>query len=135
MRLPIAFAALTAILGTPARAQDTAATVRLRVTHGDAPVAGAIVRSGTVAGQTDASGQATLRLSAGRHQLVTSRLGFVPDTVALTLSARLDTAITIALEEQASELESVVIASTRTSRRVEDSPLRVEVVDEEEVAE
>ncbi|HEX6051994.1 MAG TPA: TonB-dependent receptor plug domain-containing protein [Gemmatimonadaceae bacterium] len=122
-------------LAAQSRPGDSTATVRVRVQHDGAPVSGAIVRSGSVAQQTDASGQASLRLPLGSHDIITSRLGFVPDTVAITLSAGQDTSITIALEAQAAEMESVVITSTRTARRVEDSPLRVEVVDEEEVAE
>ena len=114
---------------------DSLATLRVRVIHGEAPVAGAIVRSGAAGGQTDAAGMATLRLAAGSHSIIASRLGFFPDTVSVTLAARQDTSLTIALDEQAAEIESIVIESTRGARRVEDSPLGVEIVDEEEVAE
>ena len=120
---------------TAQQPSDSLAILRLRVTHDEKPVAGAVVRSGAVGGQTDATGSATLRLVAGTHSIIASRLGFVPDTIAITLAAGRDTSLTIALEERAAEIESIVIASTRGSRRVEDSPLRVEVVDEEEVAE
>ena len=116
-------------------AQDSLATVRVRVTHNDAPVAGAVVRSSAAGSQSDSTGHATLRLTPGPHSIIISRLGFVPDTVSIRLTASQDTSLTIALEEQAAEIESIVIASTRAARRVEDSPLRVEIVDEEEVAE
>ena len=119
-----------------AGAQDVpAANVRVRVLHDSLPVAGAIVRSGRVAGQTASTGEVILRLPLGAHTVIVTRLGFVPDTIAVTLAANQDTTIVSALEAQAAEMESIVIASTRTERRVEDSPLRVEVVDEEEVAE
>jgi iron complex outermembrane receptor protein len=114
---------------------DSAATVRVRVLHESAPVGGAIVRSGTVGAQTGVDGTASLRLPAGAHLIVISRLGFIPDSLAVTLAAGRDTTVTASLEEQAAEIESVVISATRSERRVEDSPLRVEVVDEEEVAE
>src|SRR5687768_18126819 len=116
--LPLFAAAVIAVLP-----QDTTrgtATVRVRVTHAASVVSGAIVRSGPVGTQTNAAGTAVLRLAAGRHDIVTSRLVFAPDTVGLTLTAGQDTAVTVELEEQAAEIESVVIASTRTSRRVED---------------
>ena len=122
------------LLSAPLAAQDTA-TLRVRVLHDSLPVVGAIVRSGRVAAQTSDSGIAALRLTAGAHVVLVSRLGFVPDTIAVTLAANQDTTVVSQLEAQAAEMESVVIASTRTERRVEDSPLRVEVVDEEEVAE
>jgi outer membrane receptor for ferrienterochelin and colicins len=41
----------------------------------------------------------------------------------------------VRLAERGAELEAVVVTSTRGERRVEDTPLRVEVIDEEEVAE
>jgi iron complex outermembrane receptor protein len=128
------------LLATPLGAQDTTrtapgATLRVRVIHEASPVSGAIVRSGRVAAQTSDSGTASLRLAIGPHTVVVSRLGFMPDTVSITLSAGQDTTVVSELEAQAAEMESIVIASTRTERRVEDSPLRVEVVDEEEVAE
>ena len=119
-----------------AGAQDVpAANVRVRVLHDSLPVAGAIVRSGRVSGQTASTGEVILRLPLGAHTVIVTRLGFVPDTIAVTLAANQDTTVVSALEAQAAEMESIVIASTRTERRVEDSPLRVEVVDEEEVAE
>ena len=122
-------------LAAQQRPGDSTAIVRVRVLHDGAALGGVIVRSGTVAQQSDAAGNASLRLPPGSHEIIAARLGFVPDTVALALSAGQDTSITIALEEQAAVMESVFITSTRTARRVEDSPLRVEVVDEEEVAE
>ena len=129
------FAISTRVSAQEPSSRDSLATVRARVTHDGTPVAGAVVRSGATGAQTDSAGNATLRLASGPHAIIASRLGFTPDTVSLTLAAGQDTSLTIALEEQAAEIESIVIASTRSARRVEDSPLRVEVVDEEEVAE
>ena len=76
-----------------------------------------------------------LTLPVGAHTLIVSRIGFVPDTLGLSLPAGRDTAITVHLEGYGAELESIVVAATRGERRVEDTPIRVEVVDEEEVAE
>lgn len=78
---------------------------------------------------------ATLALPAGVHVVIATRLGLAPDSIGLRVAARQDTTVVLRLAEQAAEIESVVIAATRAGRRVEDSPLRVEVVDEEEVAE
>lgn len=114
---------------------DAPATVRVRVRHDSAAAAGATVRSDVIARRTDATGVATLRLAPGAHVIITSRLGFTPDTLALTLQSGQDTTVVVALEARAAEIEHVVVAATRAERRVEDSPLRVEVVDEEEVAE
>jgi iron complex outermembrane receptor protein len=46
-----------------------------------------------------------------------------------------DTVVVARLAEQGAALETVVVSATRGERRVEDTPLRVEVIDEEEVAE
>ena len=85
------------------------ATLRVRVLQDTLPVRGALVRSGRVGGQTDADGRALLRLVPGPHSIVVARIGFVPDTLELTLAAGQDTSITVQLEERGAELESVVV--------------------------
>ena len=55
--------------------------------------------------------------------------------VHLILLAAQDTAVAIELVEEEAELETIVVTATRGERRVEDTPLRVEVIDEEEIAE
>ena len=119
-------------------ARDTLATVHIRITRdtsGAIPVEGVLVRTDRVAAQSDADGRATLRLGAGNRVLVATRIGFRPDSLRLALRAGIDTAVTLVLIEQAAELEGMVVSATRSERRVEDTPLRVEIVDEEEVAE
>ncbi len=117
-----------------AHAQDVALGVRVvRDSAGSIPVAEALVRVDRAAAQTDGEGRAVLRVAAGQRVLYVTRLGFRPDSLVLTLRA--DTSVQLVLSEQASEIERVVVSATRSDRRVEDTPLRVEVVDEEEVAE
>lgn len=53
----------------------------------------------------------------------------------MDLAAGADTAIVIQLAEAAATIERSVVYATRAERRVEDTPLRVEVIDPEEVAE
>jgi iron complex outermembrane receptor protein len=67
--------------------------------------------------------------------VVASRIGYRPATLRFVLRAGQDTAVTARLEAQHAELEAVVVSATRGERRVEDTPLRIEVIDEEEVAE
>ena len=130
----------TAGAQSPASASpsDSLATVRVTVVRDTVPVEGAIVRVlGPVphGAQADAAGVAVLRLPAGEQALVTSRIGYRPDTLRLALRTDQDTSVIVRLEEQHAELEAVVVSATRGERRVEDTPLRVEVIDEEEVAE
>jgi len=102
------------------------------------PLEGAIVRTigATVrAAQTDTHGLAILAVPAGEQTLVASQIGHRPDTLRFVLRAGQDTAVVAHLEEQHAELEAVIVSATRGERRVEDTPLRVEVIDEDEVAE
>lgn len=124
-------------LAGQAAVQD--ATVRLTVLGDAAPVEGAAVRVADVtpliATRTDAAGLAVLRVPAGAHRIHLTRLGMQPDSLLLTLRAGQDTSVTVQMVPSAGELDDVVVSATRGERRVGDSPLRVEVVDEEEIAE
>ena len=118
---------------------DTLSTVRITVVRDSVPVEGALVRTlgGTapLGAQTDALGLVILNLHPGEQTIVASRIGYRPDTLRLVLRAGQDTAVVARLEAQHAELEAIVVSATRAERRVEDTPLRVEVIDEDEVAE
>src|SRR5262245_850885 len=111
------------------------ASVRVRVQHEGTPVSNARVTSDTLTRVTTASGVVVLRLAAGAHWLHATRIGFSPDSFRLSLAAGGDTTVTLTLERHAETMEAVVVSSTRSERRVEDTPVRVEVIDEEEIAE
>lgn len=107
----------------------------VRVQAEDEPVAGAEVRSGMVSRRTGAEGEAVLRLPAGERQIGVRKLGYGPKTVTLSLRPGADTSIVVTLEEAVEELEEIIVTSTRTGRRLEDEPTRVEVLGREEVEE
>jgi iron complex outermembrane receptor protein len=112
------------------------ASVRLRVLSPDsAAIEGATVRSGTVQARTDRLGEARLVLPPGGTRLVVTRLGFAPDSLALTLPAGVDTTLSMVLQPRETELEGIVVSATRSERRIDDDPVRVEVLDVEEVVE
>jgi outer membrane receptor protein involved in Fe transport len=90
---------------------------------------------GGAAAQTDRRGVAVVRAAAGERVIVAGRVGLRAGTLRLTLRAGQGTAVTARLVEQAAEVEAVVVAAARGDRRVEDTPVRVEVIDEEEIAE
>lgn len=114
---------------------DSLATLRLRVLYNSTPVRGVRISGGGTSAETGADGGAVLTVMPGPVSLVLARIGFLPERVVLPLRRGQDTTVTVELTAQVLELEGVVIAATRSERRVEDTPLRVEVVDEEEVAE
>jgi len=127
--------ALLFVVSGSGRAQETLATLHVRVSADSQAVAGASVRVAAQTKTTDAQGAATFQLVPGPHVVSIARLGFVPDTLSITLAPRADTLVVVELTRASAELERVVVAATRAERRVEDTPLRVEIIDDEEVAE
>jgi outer membrane receptor for ferrienterochelin and colicins len=103
------------------------------VLHDAAGVDAAVVRAGRLGAQTDATGTARLRLPRGAHTIVATKIGLRTDSLRVAVNA--DTTVVIALTTQVAEIDAVVVSATRSERRVEDLPLRVEVIDEEEIAE
>jgi outer membrane receptor for ferrienterochelin and colicins len=126
---------LVVFVAPAVHAQDARGTVRVVVRHDSTLVEGAVVRSGTVAAQTDRRGEAVLRLPVGPRPLIVSRLGFAPETLTVDVRGDADTLVTVALEAEAANVEAVIVSATRTERRIEDLPLRVEVLGREEVEE
>ncbi|MEP7067513.1 MAG: hypothetical protein ABI889_15870, partial [Gemmatimonadota bacterium] len=63
------------------------------------------------------------------------RLGLAPDSLRLTLHAGQDTSVDFLLHEQAAAIVPVLVSSTRIERRVEEEPLRVEVLAGEDIGE
>ena len=116
------------------------AILRLRVVHAAAegdtlPVERAAVRAGRLARLTDPQGLTELRLAAGGHLITVGHIGFVPETLTVKLAAGVDTTLRVWLEERSTELEAVIVTATRSERRIEDEPVRVEVLGEDEVNE
>ncbi len=126
--------------GQTASSPDSAATLRVRVVHvaetGDTiPIARAFVRISVVSAQSDSAGLAILRVSPGTWPMTVSRLGFQEQTVEVRVDALADTTILVLLQESSEAIESVIVSATRGERRIEDEPLRVEVLSGEEVEE
>lgn len=136
----VALAAVALLLLAPsAEAQqpslDNRAIVRVRVVSKAQPLEGAEIRSGSIVGMSNVSGEVQLALPPGSHTLVVRKIGFAPDSLHLLLLSGMDTTVRVELRAQAVELEDIVVTSTRGERRVEDEPTRVEVLDREEVEE
>ncbi len=95
------------------------------------------VRSENQSATTDAAGRARLILPAGQRTLDIVRIGYLPKRTSVlvvadsTVSVELD----LVMEDKMAMMDAVIISATRTERLVEDSPLRVEVLDEMEVDE
>jgi iron complex outermembrane receptor protein len=105
------------------------------VTSDGEPVPQADVTVGAQTATTDAKGRVTLQVPAGGVTVVVTRYGFAPASAPATIRAGQESTIEIELEAEAVIEESVIVTATRTGRRIEDEPLRVEVVPAEEVQE
>lgn len=110
-------------------------TLRVHVRGRTGPVDQADVRAASVTAVTNAAGEATLTLPVGRHEVVVSRFGFETTKLQVTVPSSGSADVTVELKEEAVLTEDVVVTATRTSQRVQDLPLRVEVVPQEEIDE
>jgi iron complex outermembrane receptor protein len=85
--------------------------------------------------QTDANGRSTLKVAPGPIEITVVKEGFNPVTVTATAVAGQSQAIPIPLEPQTAVEEHVTVSATRTDKRIEDQPMRVEVLDAEVIEE
>jgi outer membrane receptor for ferrienterochelin and colicins len=99
------------------------------------PVEGARVSAGAIASHTDVAGQAVLRLAGGDHTVRVTAAGFRAASVRGRIRAGADTLVVVELEPDVHEGEEIIVASTRRERRIEDEPIRIEVMGREEVEE
>lgn len=95
---------------------DSSVALPVTVLRESAPVEDVAVRSGSIRRSTDAEGVAVLQLAPGDRQIVAAKIGFKPETVFVALRAGVDTSVTIALLEQATELSAVIVSATRNGR-------------------
>ncbi|MYD69677.1 MAG: TonB-dependent receptor [Acidobacteria bacterium] len=131
----IGLVALLAGLSMGAAGQEPG-RVRVEVRAGGEPVAGATVVVASVTQVTDEGGIAVVPAAAGLVQVTVVHEGFVPVTVPVTSVENIERVVRIELEPELTiEEEVTVVASTRTGRRIEDQPMRVEALDREEIEE
>ncbi len=110
------------------------ANLSVRVTGAGRALPGARVTLDRVARLADRAGLVRFTAGPGAHRLVVAAVGWIPDTVTLVLAAA-DTSISIELSEAPAELETLIVTTARTHRRIDDEAIRVEVLDTEEIDE
>jgi iron complex outermembrane receptor protein len=105
------------------------------VTAGGAPVAGAeIVVAGTTY-MTDRRGEARIDVNPGTIGITVVKEGFAAVTTTVAVASGQQQPVTVELERLPSVQETVNVSATRTDRGLEDQPMRVEVLDAEEIDE
>lgn len=96
---------------------------------------GLLVRSAGQSMRTDSAGNARLVLPVGRHIISVTGIGFKPSQTTVVVVADSIIQVTLTVEMAEMQMEPIRISATRTERLVDETPTRVEVVDEMEVDE
>jgi outer membrane receptor for ferrienterochelin and colicins len=132
----LAFAVVVFHQASTSAAQSPTATIRVQVHALQKPVENAEVVVAGTTHRTDASGAATITTPAGRIEVTVVKAGFAPVTATVQVAAGSVQEVVVDLQPQPTVEETVtVVASTRTDKRLEDQPMRVEVLAREEIEE
>jgi len=117
-------------------AQKQTGTIRVQVRAAEKPIENAeVVVAGTTY-RTDATGTTTVAAAPGTVELTVVKTGFAPATASVQVVAAGVQEVFVELQPQPTVEETVtVVASTRTDKRLEDQPMRVEVLAREEIEE
>src|SRR5262245_17426175 len=122
-----------ALSAIPAFAQNATLRIAVRSDTGAVPSADVVVNGTT--SKTNADGVTTVTVPPGRTEIVVVKEGFAPASATVELQSNQQQQVLITLNRGASVEEHVTVSATRTDKRVEDVPMRVEVLDTEEVQE
>src|SRR5215467_2947970 len=115
--------------------QAASATLQIVVVADGRPVDGAQVITKGKTVQTGSDGRASINVIAGPVEVTVIKERFNPQTIAMTATAGAMQVVNVTLEPQTAIEEHVTVAATRTDKRIEDQPMRVEVLDAEEIGE
>jgi outer membrane receptor for ferrienterochelin and colicins len=96
-----------------------------------------VIKGTSIGSNTDLNGRTEIKnIPDGKHTIVISYIGY--ENLELTFNFPLADSLkeqTIYLKSKGEELEEVIVTSTRTNSRIENIPIRIEVIGEEEVNE
>lgn len=115
--------------------QQPVPSIEVRVSGDRGPVARAQVVVDGNTSETNAEGRVTLQVAPGDVQITVIKEGFNPVTLSATAAPGPAQIISVTLERQAAIEEHVTVSATRTDKRMEDQPMRVEVLDAEDIEE
>jgi iron complex outermembrane receptor protein len=120
--------------GLDAHSQPARLLIAVRTASG--PVAGAAVVVDGVTYKTNDKGMVAVSAPAGRRRIDVAVEGYVPAATVQDLQPGQQHSVVVDLQRQpAVEEEVTVIATTRTGARLDDSPMRVEVLSRDEIEE
>jgi outer membrane receptor for ferrienterochelin and colicins len=123
---------LSAITALPQTSQPT---IRVQVRSDAGPVPGADVMANGHSAKTGPDGVAVLPAALGRLNVSVTKEGFFPAQASLNVDAAREWPLEIELQPQKEKQEEVTVYATRTDTRLQDSPLHIEVVSQDEINE
>src|SRR5258708_6541269 len=130
---PLLFAVLCA--AAQLLAQGPHVTIRAEIKAGGRPVQDAEVTAGGQRARSGRDGVVILPANVGHVEINVTREGFFPAHASLEADAAREWTIQIELEPRKEQEEKVTVYATRNDVRVQDSPLHVEVVSQDEINE
>jgi iron complex outermembrane receptor protein len=129
------FVGILLLLNVAIGVAQESARLRLEVRSADGPVRDADVVINGVTQKTGADGTTLFTVPPGHVEIVVMKNGFAPASASTDLTMNQQQTIVVELNRGASVEEHVTVSATRTDRGIEDQPMRVEVVDREEIDE
>jgi outer membrane receptor for ferrienterochelin and colicins len=116
-------------------AQPPQTTIRVEVISDSGPVTDAEVAANGNQARTGQDGFAVLTTALGHVEVLVRKEGFFPAHKELDIDAAREWQLQIELQPQKKHEEEVHVYATRNDVRVQDSPLHVEVVSQDEINE
>src|SRR4030095_1843662 len=116
----------------PAIAQS-GATVNVHVTNAADPVLDATVVISGVTYMTDRQGSVSALVPAGALEITVVKEGFVSATTSIVISEGQAQQVEVDLQPSPTVEETIPVSATRTDARLEDQPMRVEVLARAEI--
>lgn len=125
------------LICVPFEASAQQNTLQVQVRHDSKPVPGAVVTLGGTTEITDALGVARLPVPAGATRLMVTvtKEGFIRAEAVITVTPGVLPIAEVDLRRQPDLEEAVTVSATRTGGRIDDIPMRVEVLGREEIEE
>jgi outer membrane receptor for ferrienterochelin and colicins len=135
MRLVSWMCFVLAVGASPARAQTAAAVLVVETRTAERPLPGVAVAVNGTVHRTNDVGTVSVSVPPGRVQIVARPDGFVAAETVVELRSGEQRTIVLELHPQPTVEEEITVAATRTNKRIEDVPMRVEVLEREEIEE
>ena len=127
---------LLVVMAMPALARPPQSTIRVQVKGEARPVENAdVTASGGHSSKTGSDGVAVLIAPLGHVDVNVTKEGFFPASASLDVDAAKEWQLEIELQPQKEQQQEITVYATRTDTRLQDSPLHVEVVSQDEINE